>query len=310
MSEPPHPGSEQHPGRTEPGFGAAWTDHHREERALADRLDALEAERVFARALELEAEAIEAPHLFTPAQLERIAAEVNMDVAFVRQALGEIRMAPAERSWLDRRILPQPLMQTQTLDGLSRADLDAALDDWMTAYEGLIASGRLDDGTVWDVDRRLAARIKAMRAAGGNRISRVAGGDVAHRVHTIGDHEHVVALQSRGEGPLLLAKVGLALAALVVGYGLVSGIDASLQGFLERAAYSLVIGAATAGAAVAGARRWAKGIGRALRRSLTGLAKRLNPARRPRAGPRDIAPVAAELMSILAEKVRQRRRSR
>lgn len=310
MSESPQPGPEQLSGRNDPAFDAAWQDRHREDHALADRLDAVEAERVFARALELEAEAIEQPHLFTPAQLERIAAEVNMDVAFVRQALGEVRMTPAERRWLDRRILPDPLMHSQTIEGLNRAELDAALDDWMTDYEGLIASGRLDDGTVWDVDRRLAARIKAMRAAGGNRISRVAGGDVAHRIHTIGDDEHVIALQSRGEGPLLLAKVGLALAALVVGYGLVSGIDASLQGFLERAAYSLVIGSATAAAAVAGARRWAKGIGRALRRSLTGLAARLNPARRQRAGPRDIAPVAAELMSILAEKVRERRRNR
>lgn len=282
-------------------------ERHRSDHALADRLGAAEAERVFSRALELEAEALDRPHLFSPEQLERIAAEVHMDVAFVRQALGEIRMAPARRGWLERRLLPDPLMETRTLDGLDRKELDRAIREWMTDYEGLIASGRLDDGMEWDVDRRLSARFKAMRAAGGNRISRVAGGDVSHRVHTIGEDEHLVALQSEGQGPILLAKFGLVAASLVIVYGLVSGVDASLQGFIERVAYAAIIGAAIAAAAVAGARRWAKGIGRALRRSLTGLGDRLG-RRRPSAGtPRDVAPVAAELVSILAEKLRDRR---
>lgn len=285
-------------------------ERHGSDHALAERLDAAEAERVFARALELEAAALDRPHLFSPEQLERIAAEVHMDVAFVRQALGEIRMAPARRGWLERRLLPDPLMETRTLGGLDREDLDGAIRDWMTDYEGLIASGRLDDGMQWDVDRRMSARFRAMRAAGGNRISRVAGGDVSHRVHTIGEDEHVVALQSEGQGPILLAKFGLVAASLVIVYGLVSGIDASLPGFIERAAYAAIVGAATAAAAVAGARRWAKGIGRALRRSLTGLGDRLGSRRRRPGVARDVAPVAAELVSILAEKLRDRRQRR
>jgi hypothetical protein len=65
------------------------------DQTIFERLDALEAERVIRRALELEAEALDQPHQFSAAQLERIAAEIEMDPVFVRQASARYASRPA-----------------------------------------------------------------------------------------------------------------------------------------------------------------------------------------------------------------------
>ena len=73
-------------------------DTHRVgERLIADHLDALEAERVIQRALELEAASLDEPHVITTGQLELIAKEIGIDPAFVHQALGEVRLESEHR---------------------------------------------------------------------------------------------------------------------------------------------------------------------------------------------------------------------
>ena len=247
------------------------------ERLIAQRLDALEAEKVFRRALELEAEAIEQPHLFTGQQLESIAKEINMDLAFVRKALGEVRLSPSERTRLERFILRDHIIEVETIEGLTREQVDRLIETWMKDHEGLIPGMRLDDGIEWDVDRRISTRIRTTMTSGGNRISRTAGGDVVHRVHSISAQEHVVAMQSKGEGPLLLAKAGFVLAAGLLTAGTIAAIGLDAVSFLQTVAGLMVGAAAIAGGAVFAARRWAKGVGRALRRSLTSLTQRAKP---------------------------------
>ena len=60
--------------------------------------------------------------------------------------------------------------------------------------QGMIERVRLEDGVRWDVDRRLSVRLRTAMTVGANRISRLAGGDVTHRVHTVSEREHVVAI--------------------------------------------------------------------------------------------------------------------
>lgn len=280
------------------------------ERAIADRLDALEAERVFARALELESEQLDQPHLFSADQIESIADEINMDVTFVRQALGEIRLTPKERSWIERRILPDHIMEAETIEGLSRDEVDELIDKWMRTYEGLIEASTVDGGVQWDVDRRLTRRLKTSQVSGGNRISRVAGGDVTHRVHSLSDEEHVVAMQSEGEGPLLLGKAGLAVGALIILMGAVGGLSQPLAEYLQTLASLAVVGGGVAAGAVWTARRWAKGIGRALKRSLTGLLTQVRPKWRRNEDKPSFRPVANELLNLLSDQLRKRRESR
>lgn len=291
------------------GASIAHSAQAKADESIANALDALnslnadEAEHVFHRALELEAESLEQPHVFSTEQLEAIADEINMDVSFVRQALGEVRLAPAEAGWLDSKILPEAIIAIETFDDIARSDLDSMIDDWMTGHEGLITASNLEDGKHWDVDRRWSSRFRAQQLAGGNRISRTAGGDVAHRVHSLSSDEHVVAMHSEGAGPLLVAKLGLAAAALILGYGAVSNLGLSPTEFLQSLASLAVVAAGTAATSIFLARRWARGIGRALTRSLTGLAERVRGKRGPRA-PIDLKPIVTELLQDLTRRVK------
>lgn len=280
------------------------------EALIADRLDALEAERVLQRAFELEAEATDQPHMITADQLERIAAEIGMDASFVRQALGEVRMESAERSRLDRWLLPDAIVETETISGVTRAELDELINAWMTSHEGLVARQRLGDGAIWDVDRRLAAKLRTAGTTGGNRISRVASGDVSHRAQSIAEDEHVIALQAEGRGPLALAKLGLSLAAITLLLGIVTGLVAGgFAAFAASALSALVLGTGIAAAGVAGGRAWARRIGQAFRRSLTGFSTEAVPRWINGTGGRAGAPIA-DVMSSIVERIRERRAKR
>lgn len=247
---------------------------------LADQFDSLEAEKVIRRALELEAAALDQPHRFDTKQLERIAHEIGMDVGFVHQALGEVRLSPAERTRVDRWILPEDLIESATMSDLSRVEAEQAIERWMTGHEGLVARRRLTDGTIWDIDRRWATRIKVMQRSGGNRISRLAGSGVIHRLHSSTEHEHVVAVQSDGDAPLIMAKAAAALGALVVVFGAASAIGQGLGAFVQAGVLFGVAGVSIAAAGVLGARRLGRRIRAALRRSLTGLIDSLQPTRK------------------------------
>ncbi len=248
------------------------------ERLIADRLDALEAERVMQRALELEAESLDHPHVITTSQLARIAQEIGVDPAFVHQALGEVRLESEQRGRISRWILPNDLVATATINGLDRDDVDASIKKWMTQNEGLTPGGILVDGIEWDVDRRWRARMVSRSMSGGNRISRVASGDVAHRVHSVSAHEHVVAFQSTGRLPLLFAHitmaVGGALGAIALLSSTVSGGVLNAMGFFALfAGLSVAVG-------LSGARWWAQTINAAMRRSLIGLVGSAKPKRK------------------------------
>jgi hypothetical protein len=247
---------------------------------IADRLHALEAEKVIQRALELEAEHLDTPHVITTSQLERIAKEIGVDPAFVHQALGEIRLAPKERGRFERWVLPDDLIETATIDGLSREDVDAAIARWMTTNEGMIRGATSAEGTTWDLDRRTLAKARAHLISGDNRISKVAGSDVAHRVHSVTETEHVVALTSDGDLPLLFAKGMIVLGVLIAAFGLTGAAAAGVSDFLRALPIFALLGGGFVLAGVAGARRWGQGIRGALRRALNGLVGSARPRRK------------------------------
>ena len=239
------------------------------ERQLADRFEALEAEKVIQRALELEAKSANTPSMISTDQLYTIANEIGIDPAFVQQAMGEIRLAPSQRSRFSKFVLPDDLFATATIDGISKDELTAAINRWMTLREGLVAKGATPTGVEWDIDRRWRAKTRARTLSGDNRISRLAGGDIAHSVHHVGETQHVVAFESEGRAPLMLSKaimsVGIGLAAFLLLGAVVSG-DV-LAGIIVAA----VLSAASTALGVSLARWWARGIRGSLGRSLLGL---------------------------------------
>lgn len=244
---------------------------------LGDRLDAMQAEQVMQRALDLEAESANEPKVITTEQLERMAKEIGVDPAFMYQALGELRLEAPDQGRFANWALGDNLAATATLTTLTRADVDASVAKWMTQHEGMIAGGAVPGGVEWHVDRRWRSRMLSRSMSGGNRISRVAGGDVIHRVNSLSDDKHVVALQSEGRWPLTFAKTVLGVGGT---FSLVMLIGAD-------AASSLLLGfgfaagsaAATVGVAFGGARWWARSIRGALSRSLIGLASAAKPKR-------------------------------
>lgn len=245
-------------------------DHQR-----ADRLDAIQAEQVMQRALELEAETADGPKVITTEQLERMAKEIGVDPALMYQALGELRLEAPDQGRFAHWALGDSLAESATLTALTRADVDASVAKWMTQREGLIAGRAVADGVEWHVDRRWRSRMLSRTMSGGNRISRVAGGDVIHRVHSLNDDQHVVALQSEGRWPLTFAK-------LVLGFGgtfsLVMFVGTDIADtLLIRLGFAGGSAAATVGVAVGGARWWARSIRLTLRRSLTGLTNTAKP---------------------------------
>lgn len=250
------------------------------DRLIADRLHALEAEKVIQRALELEAEQLDTPHVISTDQLERIAKEIGVDPAFVHQALGEVRLGSKERGRFAQWVLPDDLIETATIDGLSREQVDAAITRWMKTNEGMIRGTTTAEGTTWDLDRRALAKVRATLISGDNRISKVAGSDVAHRVHSVSETEHVVALSSDGDLPLLFAKGMIALGVLIAAFGLTSAAAAGLSDFLRALPIFALIGGGFFVAGVAGARRWGQGIRGALRRALNGLVGSTRPRRK------------------------------
>ena len=251
----------------EPRFDEAGDRH------IADRLEALEAEQVLQRAIELEAEANGSSSTISKEQLDRIAQEVGVDSAFVNQALGEVRLSPAERSRFAKWVIPADMFETITIDGIDREHLDAAITKWMTQREGLTANRNRGTGIEWDIDRRWQARTRSRALSGENRVARVAGGDIAHAVHTLSETEHVVAMESLGRLPLLFAKLAMAAGAAVAAILLLGAIVSGQA--LIGLPVALVVAAAAAAVGVGGARWWARGIRGALSRSLLGLASQI-----------------------------------
>jgi len=237
----------------------------------------MQAEQVMQRALELEAETADEPKVITTEQLERIAKEIGVDPAFMYQALGELRLEAPDQGRFANWVLGDSLAATATLTALTRADVDASVAKWMTQREGMIAGGAVPGGVEWHVDRRWRSRMISRSMSGGNRISRIAGGDVTHRVHSLSDDEHVVAMQSEGRWPLTFATLVLA-GGTIFSSILLLGAAVSNDLLLGLGVFAGIT-AATVGVAVGGARWWARSIRGALRRSLTGLASTAKPKR-------------------------------
>lgn len=269
------------------------TSDHAGERLIADRLEALEVERVIQRALELEASAGDGAQLISGDQLAKIAKEIGVDPAFVKEALDDVMLSPPTRSRFSKWVIPEDFFEKIRVSGLNREQLDNAIEKWMTQREGLTQSRVFTEGADWDVDRRWRARTRARTLSGDNRVSRVAGGDVAHRVHSISETEHLVALQAEGRWPLMFARLIMAVGGVFAAVLFLGAITSgeTLLGF----GVAVAIAAAATAIAVGGARWWARGIRGALSRSLIGLAAQVKDG-------------SKGLFTQLREKRRERRR--
>ncbi len=237
------------------------------------RLDQHSADQAIARALEIESLASDQQDEFTSGELHRAALEAGIDPEHLHQALVEQieqRATAPKRSRFALWLLPEPISASTTID----ADQPTALrraEDHFRRHEGLVVGQRHADGATWHTDERMLSKFRSTVAAGPDRLAKVAGSDLRHRVHEVSDQRAVVAVHSNGDAPLFVARLGLALAAGVAGAALVLGNPQDIADVIQTLIGAGAIGTALFGAAVLGVRRWAATIRRSMQRSLVVL---------------------------------------
>ena len=238
------------------------------------------AERILARAVELEGRSDPArgPAVLDDRALEGIATELGMSTAAVRRAVSEHRagllVEEAAPAFWERVFVHDVLAADRVVVG-RRAEADAAAADWLQRHEGLRIRRRLDDGCLWERDRKLltALRMK-LRMGEGTGVLR-SGPGVRHRVRSLDDGEQRVTLEvearSLRRGAAWLVA-GSAAVGAAVGLG-VAGAVPEPQAALSGAATFAVLGGGT----WLGVRIWARRLRDGLERALDGIGLRLGP---------------------------------
>ncbi|HEY5727191.1 MAG TPA: hypothetical protein VIV08_01130 [Acidimicrobiia bacterium] len=242
---------------------------------LADRLHHLsmaEAERVLERAIALQSEAeMATPNTIDTEMLGRIAAELQVDPAHLRQALAEelLRLDAQEPGWLDRLIGPEGVAAQAVVSGRA-AQVRAAIDNWLATHEGLRKRSETVNGTRWERDPHLAtaARMALNMTQGSGRLRGVDG--VTTTVRPATDTHQLVRIEAdtgklRRRSVLLFAAVAL-LGGLVTVGGTVDGF-----GWQDVAAGAAVTAVGAAGVLL-GIRMWVNRIEEAVGRAVDAFA--------------------------------------
>ena len=202
--------------------------------SIPSRLDALtskSAERVLKRAIQLQSDSEFADPKLDPPALERVAAELGIDVSHVRRALLEEFSRPEPRTaqgWTDRLFAPRTLSTRFVATG-PLPELDRTIDTWMTKHEGLRPTRRAPDGVTWVKNPSALTSIrqglKLSQGTGSLRSLR----QVTHTVESISDDQHIVSIEA-DTGRLTNLGVGLAggglLGSVVAGTVIAAAADA------------------------------------------------------------------------------------
>jgi hypothetical protein len=132
------------------------------------RIDREALERIIQRAAELQAGEMDTGEAMTESELLKLGADVGIDGRFLRQALYEESSggASAERGLIARWFGPKRVFASRVVAG-TKADVEAALAQWMTDGEALAVKRRMPDRTVWEQQRGFFAQMKRGLGVGG-----------------------------------------------------------------------------------------------------------------------------------------------
>jgi hypothetical protein len=253
--------------RTTPGTppSSAGGELSPEARLVADRLQQLsvpEAERVLERAIELETAApgTGPGTAISTEMLARIAAELDIDVAHLRQALVEemFRVQVEEPDLVDRLIAPRKVSVHGPVAG-TEAEIRAVIDAWMGGREGMRKRAEDRSRTAWERDRSFAATIAhALSSSRGPGTLRKAAA-VTTSVRPATDTEQVVVVEADTTNLRRLA-IGLLAGAAATGAivaGAATAFDPSGFGVGEAVA-GLGTFAVLGGGVLIGVKMWAR----------------------------------------------------
>jgi hypothetical protein len=243
---------------------------------LADRLHQLsvpEAERILERAIALQSESeAPAPSTIDSEMLGRIAAELQVDPAHLKQALAEelLRLDATEPDWVDQLIGPEGVA-AQAVIPADPARVRAAIDNWLINHEGLRKRAQSATQTRWERDTHLltGARLALNMTQGSGALRGV--DEVTTTVRPVTDSNQLVRIEA-DTGRLRRRGIQLLAAAVAVG-GIVAagGIAADGLGWTDLAAGAAVT-AITGGGVMLGIRMWVNRIKDAVGRAVDAFA--------------------------------------
>ncbi len=244
--------------------------------ALTDRLHQLsvpEAERVLERAIAIQSESdLASLETIDTDMLGRIAAELSVDPAHLRQALAEelLRLDNEEPGWLDRLLGPQGVA-AQAIITDDPARVRAAIDNWLGTHEGLRKRSESVSGTRWERDPALltTARMKLGMAQGAGMLRGVDG--VTTSVRPATDTQQLVKIEA-DTGKLRRRGIQLLALAALVG-GVVTATGAAADGFgLSDLAAGAIVAAMTGGGVLLGIRMWVNRVKESVGRAVDAFA--------------------------------------
>lgn len=186
----------------------------------APSINRASADRILARALELQANASGDPDgRLTEAQLEALGKEVGLDPVNLRQALAEERTrveAPAmERGMLAILYGSSGVTAQRTVRGTT-AQVLKAIDNWMQSEELLIPQRYFSERIVWEARTDFGSRMKRATSGRGHALSRAT--TVGATVVAVDDGRALVRLDAHlgGYRSLMMSQnVGFTTAGVV-----------------------------------------------------------------------------------------------
>jgi hypothetical protein len=132
------------------------------------RIDREALERIIQRAAELQAGEMDTGESMTESELLKLGADVGIDGRFLRQAMYEQSAggADSERGFIARWFGPGRVFASRVVAG-EKAQVEDALEEWMTEGEALTVKRRMADRTVWEQQKGFLANMKRGFGMGG-----------------------------------------------------------------------------------------------------------------------------------------------
>ena len=224
-------------------------------------------------------EHVEPPDLLfgrNPQQVEKIAGELGIEAEFIRRAITEVQTAPPpdQRSKLDKRFLPEPLVESSAVEGMDVAEVERLVNDWMVNREGMRLIDRFEKGGgEWEVDPHWMTKLRTALNSDSGRLSRVASGPIRHQVDSISADKQVLALEADEKLLQILGRVGIGVAGLITfAFWLIALFAALGSAGIGWTATWLLLGAFVGlgmfASVTAGIRSWGRRIKRRLKTTL------------------------------------------
>ena len=201
------------------------------------KIDRAALERIIQRAAELQAAEVDTGEGLSEQEVLKLGSEVGIPGRLLRQALyEETTQGGVERTrgFLARWIGPGLVGASRVVPG-EKADIDRALERWMTESEAMAVKRRLPDRTLWEAQKGLFAQMRRGLGMGGKSYHLARAVEVSHSVTPLEQGYCHVALSadvSNTRHGALAGATAVAATGVLVSAVLITFIPVAIPGLL------------------------------------------------------------------------------